>query len=96
MNSHVFKWSSSKNKDYDLRSTRVTETIKGIKTVKFNAWEKIVMDLIARIRSIECVKMNKILKFTGWSDLGIELLPMNMAILIFGVYNGNFGVLSVS
>ncbi len=77
-------------------STRVTETIKGIKTVKFNAWEKIVMELIQRIRKAECEKMMKIVRFIGWSDIGIELLPMHMAILIFGVYNGYFGVLSVS
>lgn len=96
MNNHVYKWTDLLKKDIDLRSTRVSESIKGIKIIKFNAWEKIVQKLIFQIRKLECYKIKRILRFMGWSDLGIELLPMNMALLIFGVYNNYMGQLTLA
>ena len=96
MNKHVFKWMTEKQKDNDLRSTRVTEMIKGIKIIKFNAWENIVIDLISKIRQLECTKMVQVLRFIGWSDVAIELMPMHMSMVIFGIYNSFFGRLSIS
>ena len=95
-NQKATEWIRKKYLDADLRTTRINEFVKGVKIIKFNAWEKIAMKLIAGIRKAEDAKLVKIFRFLGLSDIPLELLPLNMALIIFGVYNNYFGTLTLA
>ena len=94
-NKRATEWIRRKYLDADLRTTRINEFVKGVKIIKFNAWEKIAMKLIGSIRKMEDTKLVKIFRYLGLSDIPLELLPLNMALIIFGVYNNYFGQLTL-
>jgi ABC-type bacteriocin/lantibiotic exporter with double-glycine peptidase domain len=60
LNSSLMKWKNTNMKIADARGKKITEMIQGIKMIKFNAWENILMDQTKSMREKERTLMSAV------------------------------------
>lgn len=86
-----------KNAKYtDQRGNMTSEFIKGIKMIKFNAWEKLIQTDFSKIRVLE--KKTVVVQFIvqGLTDGITDLTPFIASILSFWLYNTYEGTLTIA
>ena len=91
-NKKVMGFLSKKKEIADTRSKFISEVISGIKNVKFQAWEKQVLDRVEKLREEECVQLNKYnrlrLILINMGDVGVPLCQLAFFYFYVIVYKG--------
>jgi ATP-binding cassette subfamily C (CFTR/MRP) protein 1 len=69
------------------RSSKVEELLRGIKIIKFNAWEFVIEKLIRAIRQVEQTAIVKMQMMNGISELICLSYPLLCSLMIIWIYN---------
>ncbi|GLE07736.1 hypothetical protein PINS_up018367 [Pythium insidiosum] len=72
----------------DKRVAAVTQVLKSIATVKFNAWEQLMYASIERTRAREVAAIWRCMKINVGSVVVMWCLPVFISVVTFGVYAG--------
>ena len=76
----------------DKRGRKINEIITGAKIIKFNAWEKIMNELIKSYRDLEGSKIFKAFTLFNMSHAISSLIPILLGLTIFTLYDGELEV----
>lgn len=95
-NKWVVRFLGKKKELADTRSKFISEVIGGIKNVKFQAWEKQVLERVERIRDEEChhlLKYNRLrLMLINLGDVGVPLCQLAFFYFYMIVYGGSVDI----
>lgn len=84
---YVKKISADRLKFSDVRGKKVNEIISGIKMIKFNTWEKIMMSQMDTLREKERAYLIKIFLLKGFVRGITNFMPLLAGLCCFWVYN---------
>ena len=71
----------------DKRGKKINEIIKGVKIIKFNAWEVILADQIQKLRHLETHYYRVIFLLKGLASAVVEFLPILIGLVAFPLYD---------
>lgn len=96
MNGIMFAINVKRKMLADRRGKKIDETISGIKNVKFNAWEKIILKIIGDYRQEEKTKMIQMWFSKGISESCGLGVPIIASIFTIWMYNAMYDNLSLA
>lgn len=77
----------SRMKIVDKRAKKINEIITGIKIIKLNAWEKIISEMVAKLRLEESTYLKLTFFVKGLAEVIVSSLPVICSIASFILYN---------
>ena len=86
LNTSLFKLNKEKMAKAQERGSRVAEIVAGIKVIKFNSWEKYLIEKISKIRLEEKRLLFKMFWLKGLSGALSFLVPVLCSLVCFSVY----------
>ena len=71
----------------DKRGKKINEIIKGVKIIKFNAWENILTEQIQKLRYLETHYYRIIFLLRGLGGAVVAFLPILIGLIAFPLYD---------